>query len=47
MKIALLGTGLGHAHAAVYAPRADVHEVIVFGRPPHTLAQVRTPCRPS
>jgi hypothetical protein len=43
MKIALLGTGLGQAHAAVYASRADVDEVIVFGRPPHTLAQVRNP----
>jgi hypothetical protein len=32
MKIALLGTGFGQAHAAVYAARPDVDEVIVFGR---------------
>jgi predicted dehydrogenase len=31
MKIALLGTGFGQAHAGVYAARADV-EVVVFGR---------------
>ncbi|GHF70767.1 hypothetical protein GCM10010218_60080 [Streptomyces mashuensis] len=31
MKIALLGTGFGQAHAAVYAARGDV-EVVVFGR---------------
>jgi short-subunit dehydrogenase len=30
MKIALLGTGFGQAHAAIYAKR-DV-EVVVFGR---------------
>ena len=29
MKIALLGTGFGRAHAAVYAQRADVDEVVV------------------
>jgi len=28
MKIALLGTGFGQAHAAVYAQRPDVDEVI-------------------
>ncbi|UNO42762.1 Gfo/Idh/MocA family oxidoreductase [Streptomyces sp. MST-110588] len=31
MKIALLGTGFGQAHAAVYAARGDV-EVVMFGR---------------
>jgi predicted dehydrogenase len=33
MKIALLGTGFGQAHAAVYAARDDV-EVVMFGRDP-------------
>jgi hypothetical protein len=28
MKIALLGTGFGQAHAAVYAQRPDVDELI-------------------
>jgi UDP-N-acetylglucosamine 3-dehydrogenase len=32
MKIALLGTGLGQAHAAVYAQRPDVDDVVVVGR---------------
>lgn len=41
MKIALLGTGFGQAHAAVYAHRPDVHEVIVFGRTPEKLATIR------
>lgn len=40
MKIALLGTGLGQAHAAVYAQRADVDEVVVFGRTPDKLATI-------
>ncbi|MFF8659689.1 Gfo/Idh/MocA family protein [Streptomyces huasconensis] len=31
MKIALLGTGFGQAHAAVYAARGDV-DVVMFGR---------------
>lgn len=31
MKIALLGTGFGRAHAAVYAARDDI-EVVMFGR---------------
>ncbi|MFF3275947.1 Gfo/Idh/MocA family protein [Streptomyces chrestomyceticus] len=31
MKIALLGTGFGQAHAAVYAARGDA-EVVMFGR---------------
>jgi predicted dehydrogenase len=41
MKIALLGTGFGQAHAAVYAQRPDVDEVIVFGRTPEKLAGMR------
>jgi predicted dehydrogenase len=40
MKIALLGTGFGQAHAAVYATRPDVDEVIVFGRTPQKLAKI-------
>lgn len=40
MKIALLGTGFGQAHAAVYAQRTDVHEVVVFGRRPDKLATI-------
>ena len=40
MKVALLGTGFGQAHAAVYAQRADVHEVVVFGRTPGKLAKI-------
>ena len=40
MKIALLGTGFGQAHAAVYASRPDVDEVVVFGRTPQKLAQI-------
>jgi predicted dehydrogenase len=40
VKIALLGTGFGQAHAAVYAQRSDVDEVIVFGRTPEKLAKV-------
>ena len=34
MKIALLGTGFGQAHAAVYADRPDVDEVVVLGPTP-------------
>ena len=41
MKVALLGTGFGQAHAAVYAQRSDVDEVVVFGRTPEKLAQIR------
>ncbi|ORT56063.1 Gfo/Idh/MocA family oxidoreductase [Streptomyces sp. CB03238] len=37
MKIALLGTGFGEAHAAVYANRPDVTDVVVFGRTPAKL----------
>src|SRR5215469_3521194 len=40
MKIALLGTGFGQAHAAVYARRPDVGEVIVFGRASEKLAEI-------
>jgi predicted dehydrogenase len=40
MKIGLLGTGFGLAHAAVYAQRSDVDEVIVFGRTPQKLAKI-------
>ena len=40
MKIALLGTGFGQAHAAVYAARPDVDDVIVFGRAPEKLAKI-------
>ncbi|MER5783181.1 Gfo/Idh/MocA family oxidoreductase [Streptomyces mobaraensis] len=39
MKIALLGTGFGQAHAAVYAARGDV-EVVMFGRDPEKTAEV-------
>ncbi|MCU1641589.1 MAG: hypothetical protein JWN03_1864 [Nocardia sp.] len=37
MKIALLGTGFGQAHAAVYTAREDV-EVVMFGRDPDKTA---------
>jgi predicted dehydrogenase len=40
MKIALLGTGFGQAHAAIYAQRPDVDQVIVFGRTPQKLAAI-------
>jgi predicted dehydrogenase len=40
MKIALLGTGFGQAHAVVYAQRPDVDEVIVFGRTAAKLAKI-------
>ena len=39
MKIALLGTGFGQAHAAVYA-KGEV-EVVVFGRTPAKLEEIR------
>ena len=39
MRIALLGTGFGQAHAAVYAARTDV-EVVIFGRHPDKTAEV-------
>jgi predicted dehydrogenase len=40
MKVALLGTGFGQAHAAVYAQRPDVDQVVVFGRTPDKLAKI-------
>jgi predicted dehydrogenase len=40
MKIALLGTGFGQAHAAVYAQRPEVDEVVVFGRTAQKLAAI-------
>ncbi len=40
MKIALLGTGFAQAHAAVYAQRPDVDELVVFGRTPEKLATI-------
>src|SRR5215471_2264665 len=40
MKIALLGTGFGQAHAVVYAQRPDVDEVVVFGRTAAKLAKI-------
>jgi predicted dehydrogenase len=40
MKIALLGTGFGQVHAAVYARRPDVDQVVVFGRTPGKLAKI-------
>jgi UDP-N-acetylglucosamine 3-dehydrogenase len=39
VKIALLGTGFGQAHAAVYAVRGDV-EVVMFGRDRDKTAKV-------
>ncbi|MFH8409091.1 Gfo/Idh/MocA family protein [Streptomyces sp. NPDC018019] len=39
MKIALLGTGFGQAHAAVYAARGDV-DVVMFGRDAENTAKV-------
>jgi hypothetical protein len=40
VKIALLGTGFGQAHAAVYAQRPDMDEVIVFSRTPEKLTKI-------
>src|SRR5215211_1034585 len=40
VKVALLGTGFGQAHAAVYAARPDVSEVVVFGRTPKKLQKI-------
>jgi predicted dehydrogenase len=37
---ALPGTGFGQAHAAVYAERPDVGQVVVFGRTPQKLAKI-------
>src|SRR5687768_9135862 len=35
-----MGTGFGQVHAAVYAGRPDVNEVMVFGRNPEELAKI-------
>ena len=40
MKVALLGTGFGQAHAAVYAQRPEVDQVVVFGRTAQKLATI-------
>ena len=40
MKIGLLGTGFGVAHAAIYHRHPAVDEVIVFGRTPAKLEQI-------
>ncbi|MGH3736620.1 MAG: Gfo/Idh/MocA family protein [Micromonosporaceae bacterium] len=37
MKIGLLGTGFGGAHAAIFHRHPDVDEVVVFGRTPAKL----------
>lgn len=34
MRVGLLGTGFAIAHAAIYAARPDVEDVVVFGRTP-------------
>lgn len=49
MKLVLLGTGFGQTHAAVYARRGDVDQVVVFGRTWDKLATARhsnMPCAP-
>jgi predicted dehydrogenase len=40
MKVALLGTGFGQAHATVYAQRPEVDQVVVFGRTAQKLATI-------
>lgn len=40
MKIGLLGTGFGVAHASIYHRHPAVDEVIVFGRAPAKLAKI-------
>ena len=37
MKVGLLGTGFGIAHARIYHTHPQVSEVVVFGRTPATL----------
>jgi predicted dehydrogenase len=37
MRVGLLGTGFAIAHAAIYAARPDVEDVVVFGRTPAKL----------
>jgi predicted dehydrogenase len=39
MRVGLLGTGFAIAHAAIYAARPDVEDVVVFGRTPTKLAK--------
>jgi predicted dehydrogenase len=39
-RVALLGTGFGRAHAAIYAERSDVDVVVVFGRTPEKLTKI-------
>ena len=40
-RVALLGTGFGRAHAAIYAERSDVDVVVVFGRTQEKLSKIR------
>ncbi len=40
MKIGLLGTGFGLAHARIYDRNPDVDEIVVFGRTPAKLEKV-------
>jgi UDP-N-acetylglucosamine 3-dehydrogenase len=37
MKVGLLGTGFGIAHARIYHTHPEVSEVVVFGRTPAKL----------
>ena len=37
MKVGLLGTGFGIAHAHIYHAHPEVSEVVVFGRTPAKL----------
>jgi UDP-N-acetylglucosamine 3-dehydrogenase len=37
MKVGLLGTGFGIAHARIYHTHPQVSEVVVFGRTPAKL----------
>jgi shikimate 5-dehydrogenase len=37
MKVGLLGTGFGIAHAHIYHAHPEVNEVVVFGRTPAKL----------
>ncbi len=40
MKVGLLGTGFGIAHARIYHRQPQVREVVVFGRTPAKLHAV-------
>jgi predicted dehydrogenase len=40
MKIGLLGTGFGLAHARIYHTHPDVDDVVVFGRTPDKLEKI-------